>query len=302
MIFLLKSRPDRIGTDILSILFQFYYCYKNNYYLKYDVNNLHFLDSIFIKSILKVIDEYNSNNSFIEQTQSRRVGVCPSKEIINIVNDEINIPGPGETDMCYGMGKIVQMIETDMLSFFKEKFYNSIKEFYISNSNFIIPFDPENSIVIHLRLDDQWWENDYNGEICSGHYINVINNNKDCFFTNGPKNEYNKQNPLSSDKIKIQLNILLEQFPESKIIVIASPLTKIPELNFNYDTLIQSEDYNYDLFLLSQSKKIILSRSNFALISLFFGEHTHIHMPLWGHFACAGFGTKYDNCNFNYFY
>ena len=53
---------------------------------------------------------------------------------------------------------------------------------------------------------------------------------------------------------------------------------------------------------MKKSKKIILSRSNFALISLFFGEQTHIHMPLWGHFACAGFGTKYDNCKFNYFY
>ena len=170
------------------------------------------------------------------------------------------------------------------------------------NSNFKIPFDTENSIVVHLRLDDQWWESDYDGKICSNHYTNLINNDEECFFTNGPNNYYNKQNPLSSEKIKEQLNILLEQFPESKIIIIASPLTKIPELNFKYDMLIQNEDYNYDLFLLSQSKKIILSRSNFALISLFFGEQTHIHMPLWGHFACAGFGTKYDNCKFNYFY
>lgn len=287
MIFLLKTRPDRIGTEILSILFQFYYCYVNGYYLKYDIEKIKFVDSIFLKSILKIIDDYNN-------------------KIINInnviVNDDINIPGPGETDMCYGMGKIVKIIKSDMLSFFKKKFYNSIKEFYMLNLNYKISFDVENSIVIHLRLDDQWWETDYDGTICSNHYIHLINNNKDCFFTNGHNNQYNKQNPLSSDKIKKQLNILLEKFPESKIVIIASPLTKIPELSFNYDMLIQNEDYNYDLFLLSKSKKIILSRSNYALTSLFFGEHTHVHMPLWGHFACAGFGTKYDNCKFNYFH
>jgi len=286
------SRPDRIGTEILSILFQFYYCYKLNYILIYDVNHIRFKDSVFMTCIIKLINEHNKNiisNHNIKQNI--------------IINDDINIPGPGNTDMCYGMGMIVQEINEDMLSFFKKNFYSSIKELYICNtSNFLIPYDVENSIIIHLRLDDQWWESDYDGKICSDHYIDLINNNQKCYFTNGPNNKYNKQNPLSSNKIKKQLDILLEEFPNSKVIVIASPLTKIQETDFKYDTIIQSEDFNYDLFLLSKSKKIILSRSNYALISLFFGEQTHVHMPLWGHFACAGFNTKYDKCKFNYFY
>ena len=288
MIFLLKTRPDRIGTELLSVLFQFFYCYKKNYYLKYNETQIKFKDSIFMKSIFKIIDNYNLIDNNIDN---------------KIVNDDINIFGPGETDMCYGMGKIVQEIQSDMLTFFKKNFYQNMKEFYHLNSDgYTIPFDVENSIVIHLRLDDQWWESDYDGKTCSNHYINLINNSEPCFFTNGPNNQYNKQNPLSYDKIKKQLDILLEEFPNEKVVIIASPLTKIPEINFKHDLLIQSEDYNYDLFLLSKSKKIILSRSNFSLISLFFGEQTHVHMPLWGHFACAGFGTKYDNCKFNYFY
>jgi hypothetical protein len=287
MIFILKTRPDRIGTEILSILFQFYYCYKYKYYLKYNPTQIRFKDSIFMTSILKIIDHYNYQ-------------ILQKDNII--VNDIINIQGPGETDMCYGMGMIIQEINQDMLSFFKENFYSHIKDFYNLNTKYSIPFDVDNSIVIHLRLDDQWWESDYDGKECSTHYINLINNNEKCFFTNGPNNQYNKQNPLSSYKIKQQIDILLEEFPKSNIIIIASPLTQIPELNFKHDMVIQNEDYNYDLFLLSKSKKIILSRSNFALISLFFGEQSHIHMPLWGHFACAGFGTKYDKCKFNYFY
>jgi len=292
MIFNLKTRPDRIGTEILSILFQFYYCYKYNYILNYNKDHIRFTDSIFMKSIFIIIN--NHNNKLLANNVV---------EINKIANDNINISGPGVTDMCYGMGKIVQEIHSDMLSFFKKHFYETIKEFYTLNTiNYLIPFDIENSIVIHLRLDDQWWENDYDGSICSNHYINLIDNNKNCFFTNGPNNQYNKQNPLSSNKIKKQLDILLQEFPNSKIVIIASPLTNIPELNFKYDLVVQNNDYNYDLFLLSKSKKIILSRSNFALLSLFFGEQTHIHMPLWGHFSCAGFNTKYDNCKFNYFY
>ena len=291
MIFNLKNRPDRIGTEILSILFQFYYCYKYNYILKYDINKIRFKDSVFIISIFKLIDVHNTK--IINNSNNHNI----------VVNDTINIPGPGETDMCYGMGKVVQEIQCDMLSFFKKHFYKEIKDFYnLNSSKYSIPFDIENSIVIHLRLDDQWWESDYDGKVCSNYYSNLINNNQNCLFSNGPNNNYNKQNPLSSHKIEHQLNILLDEFPNSKVIIITSPLTKIPNLNFKYDMVIQNNDYNHDLFLLSKSKKIILSRSNFALISLFFGEQTHIHMPLWGHFACAGFNTKYDNCKFNYFY
>ena len=288
MFFLLKFRQDRIGTELLSILFQFYYCYKNNYFIKYNEVDIKFNDSIFTKCIFKLIDEHN-NNLNVENNIT--------------VNDLININGHGGSDMCYGMGMIVQEIKQDMLTFFKKNFFQKIKEFYNYNTfNYIVPFDVENSIVIHLRLDDQWWEEDYDGKICSNHYANLINNNQKCFFTNGPNSKFNKQNPLSSYKIKKQLDILLDEFSESKIIIITSPLTKIPELNFKYDMILQNNDFNYDLFLLSKSKKIILSRSNFALISLFFGEQTHIHMPLWGHFTCAGFATNYDKCNFTYFY
>ncbi len=294
MVFILKTRTDRIGTELLSILFQFYFCYKNKYLLKYDYNNIRFKDSVYMKCILKIIHDHNIN--LLES------GISINK---SIEHDIINIPGLGGTDMCYGMGMIVQLLENDMLTFFKRNFYESIKEYYnfeTIKNNYSIPYDPENSIVIHLRLDDQWWGSDYDGRICSNHYINLINNNKECYFTYGPENKFNRQYPLSSEKIKIQLDILLQEFPDSKVVIISSPLTKIPHLNFNYDMVLQNHDFNYDLFLLSKSKKIILSRSNFAVISLFFGEQTHIHMPLWGHFACAGFGTKFDNCKFTYFY
>ena len=50
---------------------------------------------------------------------------------------------------------------------------------------------------------------------------------------------------------------------------------------------------------------VILSRSTFALSSLFFNNNKKkIYIPLWGHFVCTGLGTHYDkNKNKNkYFY
>lgn len=290
MSFIFKFRSDRLGTDILSMLFQFYYCYKNKYHIKYSPNDSKYVSSIFVQSIFKLIDAHN--NTLLDIDNS-------------IVEDKINVEMyGGDSDMCYGMTMIVQEIESDMLSFFKNNFYESIKDYYNLNNNYSIPFDTDNSIVIHLRLDDVFLLNysDYDGSVCSGYYINLINNNQQGFLSYGPDNIYNTQSHISSYKIEKELNKLLTEFPNSKIILIASPLTRIPELTFKYDMVIQSEDYNYDLFLLSKSKKIILSRSNYSLISLFFGEQTHVHMPLWGHFACAGFGSKYDKCKFNYFY
>ena len=110
--FFLNTRCDRIGTEILSLLFQFYFCYINNYYIKYDICKMQFSNSIFLQCILKIIDEYNIN-------------IKNDETINSLALDEINIPGPGGTDMTYGMGKIVQIIKSDMLSFFKNNFYNS---------------------------------------------------------------------------------------------------------------------------------------------------------------------------------
>lgn len=290
MIFILKWRNDRIGSLLLGILYQVYHCKINNYFIK--INNINTINryksSLYLQYILNIIEEHN-----------KKIKITSN----NIVLDKINIHGYNE--LCYGMGKIVQDTQCDMLTYFKHNFYNDI-----ISANYNIPFDIDNSIVIHLRLDDTSEKKDYDGSICSSYYINLINNSKETYYTNLPPLrkritngfDHNTQNPLSPNKIKKQLDILLSDFPDSKVIIIASPLTNIPEIPFKYDILIQSENYEYDLYLLTMCKKIILSRSNFALIALFFGNHTHVHMPLWGHFACAGFGTKYDKCKYEYFY
>jgi hypothetical protein len=276
----------------MGYISQFCYAHKNN--CKVIVNSdIAYSDSIFVKCLLKMIEQYNHKFS------------CDG-ELGNIHNIIIYHPwGLGGYDMCATIGNIVCNIESDIFSYFKTHLYSNSSYLFDTfnlEANYSVPFDVNKSIVIHLRLDDQWWESDYDGFVCSSHYINLINNNNTCTFSHIEDNKYNKQNPLSGEKINIVLQKLKEKYPSYEVVVISSPLSEIPDLGIYFDKKIQSDDYNYDLFLLSKAKHIILSRSMFSLVSLFFGEHSDITMPLWGHFACSGFGTKYDKCNFTYFY
>ena len=85
--------------------------------------------------------------------------------------------------------------------------------------------------------------------------------------------------------------------------------------DLNYP-IIKSEDESLDLYYLSICRVTILSRSTYALSSLFFSLPTEIgnhsltleektYIPLWGHMTCLGLDTKYDKTEkrrFSYFY
>jgi hypothetical protein len=288
----LIPRGDRLGNNLIGYISQFCYAHKNN--CKVIVNtDIAYSDSIFVKYLLFAIEHYNNKLSLDTEPGNNH----------NII---IYHPwGLGGYDMCATIGNVVCNIESDIFSYFKTHLCTNTSKLldtYYLNANYSVPFDVNKSIVIHLRLDDQWCESDYDGSVCSSHFINLINENNTCTFTNVEGNKYNKQNPLSGEKINTELQKLKEKYPSYEVVVVASPLSKIPDMGIHFDKIIQSEDYNYDLFLLSKAKHIILSRSMFSLVALFFGEHIDIVMPLWGHFACSGFGTKYDKCNFTYFY
>jgi hypothetical protein len=289
---ILKPRGDRLGNNLINYIAQVCYAIKHN--CKIIINNdISYADSIYIKYLLDIVNNYN--NKF-----------GPHPELCKEHNIVILHPyGLGGNDLCATLGNIICNIESDLLHYFKSNLYpdtSSILDTYYSNAGYSLPFDVNKSIVIHLRLDDQSHESDYDGKVCSSHFINLINENKPSTFTNLEGNKYNKQNPLSGEKINVELQKLREKYPLYDVVVIASPLTAIPDMGITFDKIIQSDDNNYDLYLLSKAKHIILSRSMFSLSALCFGEHIDVVMPLWGHFACSGFGTKYDKCNFTYFY
>lgn len=274
----LFDRYDRLGSNIFNYIFQIFFAHYNNYYIKYS-RNLKYNNSIFVQYLFDYIDEYNKDK----------------------INDNIKTIIPNEYNDDYynamfNLTNILKLINSDLFSYFKCHIFNNIK-YNQMTKKYNIPFNPNKTILIHLRLEDTKAIIDYDGRICSNFFKEYINNDEP---------NYKKlihpfldiQSPLSTEKILNQIEIVSLKYPNYRKIIITNPGEK-HEFPYEY---IQSDDPSYDLFLLTQCKVVILSRSTFALSSLFFGNHTDVYLPVWGQTACMGLGTKYDKSNFNYFY
>ena len=82
--------------------------------------------------------------------------------------------------------------------------------------------------------------------------------------------------------------------------MVTSPISNT---DFNEYEIISNDDVDKDLFILCNSKKSILSRSLYALSSLFFSKpKEYCYLPSWGFFVVCGLNTKYDKNAFKYIY
>jgi hypothetical protein len=274
----LFDRDDRLGANIFNYIFQILFAHHNNYHIKYSRNDLKYNDSIFIQYLFDYIDEYNKDK----------------------IDDNIKTIIPNKYNNWYysamfALTNTLKIINSDLFSYFKYHIFNNIK-YNQMTKKYNVPFNPDKTILIHLRLDDTKERSDYDGRVCSNYFKDAVNNDETHY--NCPNFFYNRQSPLSTEKILNQIEIVSLKYPNYRKIIITNP-GEIHEFPYEY---IQSDDPSYDLFLLTQCKVVILSRSTFALSSLFFGNHTDVYLPIWGHTACMGLGTKYDKSNFNYFY
>ena len=96
------------------------------------------------------------------------------------------------------------------------------------------------------------------------------------------------------------INDSKNKYPYDKLYMVTSPISNT---DFDKYEIISNEDVDKDLFILCNSKKSILSRSMFALTSLFFSKpKEYCYLPSWGFFVVCGLNTKYDNNNFKYIY
>ena len=294
----LHNRLDGLGSHIICYIAQIMYAHKNKYYIRYNIKNKHYIhESLFVKCLFNYIDNYN--NSIIDDNSLNNIIISDN---YLIRNNEKYIH-----DWCYSVGKVTQILESDLLSYFFKNInikyeYDNLVKFYKYN----IPFDIKNTILVHLRLNDVYMKPDYDGRYCSNYYKELINKNEKTFTKLRLGSSYcNRQAPLSNRKIIEQIDKIKIKYPKHEIICITDPKSSKPlwEKDILPYKYIKNNDMNYDLFLLSQCEIIVLSRSSYALSSLFFGQHKEIYMPLWGHFVCTGIYTKYDNNqNINYFY
>ena len=305
----LINRYDRMGSNISSYICQIIYAHYNNYYIDYAYQdsfsenriNLKYSDSIIIMGIESYIKNYNKDK-------------IKTYEIELI--DKYNF-------WCTVQVKTVNCIKQDLFSYFykhlRDNFINIIDEFAISKQ-YSLPFNPNKTILIHLRLDDLDLNNriDYSGMVSSYCWSNKLINND--FINNFEKeseyydmigfNNYpsvaretfyqqlNVQAPMSDEKIENIINICKQKYPEDEIVIVTSP---VGDVTLPY-RMIRSNDPSLDLYYLCNCEKLILSRSTFSLCALYLTKATYIWLPIWGHTASTGLTTKYDkNYNINYF-
>lgn len=270
---------DRLGGNVLYYISLISLAHKNNFFIRINKNECNFKDSIFLIVLFNYIEKYNE------------------KLIDDNIEYEIN-----RDDWSIGFSNVTLNIKSDLISYFINNIYNDIILDFNTlaiNNNYIknIPFDINKTILVHLRLDDRAYWSDYDGSIISNYYINKINNNE----TAPHISENNTQCPLSKEKLLNIIKIAKNKYIDYDVILLTSPSSDTSELDF---PVIRSKDFSFDLFLLSKCNVSILSKSTYAIISLFFNnEKKETYLPIWGHTAVIGINTKYDNLkNVTYFY
>ena len=96
------------------------------------------------------------------------------------------------------------------------------------------------------------------------------------------------------------INEVKNIYLNDKIYMVSSPTSDIDSKEYE---IISNSDVDKDLFILCNSKRSLLSRSLFALSSLFFSNpKEYCCLPSWGFFVVCGLNTKYDNNDFKYIY
>ncbi len=307
----LYSRGDRLGSHILQYLSIIIYAFYNNLYIVYEPEKVNYnadyvyegktyQKSFFVEGILKWVDNYN--NRFPKKDYLKNYENFNAMEYLlefKIKFDKFAYFY--SCDLLIITTQVLYNIKCDLISYFKRYIFNSIKKTLTDfvPKDFSLPFNPEKSILVHLRMGDVKDRKDYDGSFCSNFYKNRIDNDTQEIIGITKLGYSNMQTPLSKEKV---VNVIQEakiKYPEHEVILITQPGDYEIDLPYR---CIRNDNENIDLYLLCNADVLILSRSTFALSAAFLGKAREIWSPLWGHFVCTGLSTKYDNSRFNYFY
>lgn len=307
MFIILNSRTDRLGSNITWYIMQLIYAHYKNYFIHYHGSPFH--SSLFVKAMVKYIDKYNYElgeklgdhdhlytEFFIEESQQ---------------------DWPGNNM------KVCLQLQCDMLTYFRKHIYsdlaNILSELTSECSSVMshlvsIPFNQ--TIAVHLRLDDVVNRSCYNGVYSSEYYRQRLNNGdvnidledeREFFMKRGINipgwgrdyNPYDCQAPISDSLIMHYINMAQKKYPNHEVIIVTSPSsnTKLPF------KVIKSQDMDIDLLILSKADVLICSKSLFCFTSVYFNNATEIFLPMWGHIAGTGLTSKYDKTeNITYLY
>jgi hypothetical protein len=272
---------DRLGSQLNWYICTILVAIKNKYEIRFrkPKKDYDYFHSIFVESLFSFVEDYNATT------------------FGNTLDDETELI---EEDCNYfrKMTKGVINIKNDFVTAFKESVYTQkFKDNFLrlaKTRNYVIPFDTEKTIVVHLRLDDvkHRFINDETRKKFSTIYKTIIDNDDINYTYPG----WAGQSALSEDKIKEIIEKALTIYKDHEVIIITNGLHTLP-----YKT-INSNDESYDLFLLANANVLIGSMSTFSFMGVMFGNHKSVYYPLWEHVVCFGLTTKYDkNTNIEVF-
>ena len=286
----LFHRYDRLGSNLINYIAQIIYAHYNGYYIKFIDNKYNYCkypnSKYYLILLNYIVNVLNINND--------------TQNCYHLGHDDEIMYNINKYDLQLFCGFVTQTIKCDLLSYFHKHIYNDldfkeINEFY---KDVLIDYNFNESIFCHLRLDDVAHKTDYDGSICSKYYRLLLENDRLChnkFY------EYiNNHSPLSNEKINTMINEVKNIYPDNKLYMVTSPISNT---DFTKYEIISNSDVDKDLFILCNSKRSLLSRSLFALSSLFFSiKKEYCHLPSWGYFITVGLNTKFDNNDFKFIY
>jgi hypothetical protein len=286
----LFHRFDRLGCNLIIYIAQIIYAHYNGHYIKFIDNKYNYPKYPNSRYYL-ILKDYINNVLNINNDTTHCYHLGSDDEILYDFN---------KYDIQLFCGFVTQTIKCDLLSYFHKYIYNDLDFTEINNfySDVLINYNFDESIFCHLRLDDVSNKKDYDGSICSKYYKLLIENDKP---TPNKFYEYvNNHSPLSDEKINMMVNDVKNIYPNDKLYMVTSPISNT---DFKQYEIISNSDVDKDLFILCSSKRSILSRSMYALTSLFFSKpKEYCHLPSWGFFVTCGLNTKFDNNKFKYIY
>jgi hypothetical protein len=317
------DEKDRYGANLLYIMCQIIYAHYNNYYICFE--KIRYQESLYVQSIFYLINELNQTkfkNEIEIEFKERYHQYTLFNFIVNLIKCDI---------FTYVKNHFQQILFSFLDSKFKEeKFYfnptnsnlveNSLRS--IMQKESLIDECNKKNVVIHLRYDDLEHFNNiisYEGSNTNKFMIDRIENNNIHIYNQCDLNKffysfaayyykvYKKydydiikfifygQLPICDNKINALIN---EKFYDYDVKLISYPNKNNSSLKYNN---IGTNDIDGDIFCLSNTENIVLSRSTFSLISLFFSKSNNVFIPYFNIATSLGLTTKYDKNKYNYY-
>ena len=270
----LLDRSDRLGSNLVWYISTILVAIKNNYKicLIKPISQYSYYNSIFVEALFIFIKEYNQRCFDFGNIDDKKNIVKQYEEYFKkIINSVIDIK-------CDFISSFKECIFTQN---FKDKLNELAK-----TRNYVIPYNTEKTILVHLRLDDKQntFISDKDREYFSMKFRYIIDHDDNNYIFPG----YAGQSAIKEEKIIKIIEKALTIHKDYEVIIITNGKHNLP-----YKT-ISNSDESYDLFLLCNSQVLIGSMSSFSLAAMIFGNHKSIYYPLWDHAVCYGLTTKYD--------